>query len=164
MRSLLPTRTARRESARGRACRNRVDPAPQAPGAVLVESRTVTGDPRHLSALASALRARAEVHRGHLDEVHFSDDGASVRTVSRWCSPTDLRSFVERAHGDLLAYRAEAGRFPEVERTLWWSRSATAVTPEEAEARSARLRARGPGPGAFTLGSPVPAPARAGGA
>ncbi|QVJ00773.1 DUF3291 domain-containing protein [Nocardiopsis eucommiae] len=164
MRSLLPTRTVRHSAVSGRPRRGHGEPAPQGRGTILVESRTVTGDPRHLPALVAAFRARAEVHPGHLGEVHFSDDGASVRTVSRWRSSVDLRSFVERAHGDLLAYRVEAGRFPEVERTLWWSRSATAVTPEQAEARAVRLKAHGPGPGAFTLGSPVPAPARAGGA
>ena len=80
--------------------------------------------------------------------------------VSRWRSPLDLRSFVERSHRELLGYRAEVGRFPEVERTLWWSAEGTEVTAAQAEERAEHLLAHGPGPRAFTLGSPVPAPVR----
>ncbi|WP_460755136.1 DUF3291 domain-containing protein [Nocardiopsis oceani] len=96
---------------------------------------------------------------GHLAEVRFSDEGDHVHVVSLWRSPTDLRSFVEEAHRELLAFRAGSGGFPTVERTLWWSTAGTGITPEEAEERAEHLRVRGPGPRAFTLGSPVPPPA-----
>lgn len=72
--------------------------------------------------------------------------------------PADLRSFVERTHRELLVYRAEAGRFPTVERTLWWSTTGTGVSAAEVEERTELLRTRGPSPRAFTLASPVPAP------
>ncbi|PWV58044.1 uncharacterized protein DUF3291 [Nocardiopsis sp. L17-MgMaSL7] len=158
MRTLFPTRTVHRAAAPRRARRHRVSPVQLDQGAVLVESRTLTGDPRHLPVLVAALRALAEDHSGHLGEVHFSDEGTAVRVVNRWRSAADLRSFVERAHDDLLVHRAATGRFPEVERALWWSCSATVITPEQVGARTAHLRAHGPGPRAFTLGSPVPAP------
>ncbi len=158
MRTLFPTQTVHRAAAPVRTLRHRVSTAQGGRGAVLVESRTLFGDPRHLPVLVAALRTLAEDHPGHLGEVHFSDEGTAVRVVNRWRSAADLRSFVERAHDDLLVHRVATGRFPEVERALWWSCSATVITPEQVEARTAHLRSHGPGPRAFTLGSPVPAP------
>jgi hypothetical protein len=126
---------------------------------VLVEARVLRGDRRHLGALAAALRERARQDPGHLEEVHFLDDGDRIHLVSLWRSPADLRSFVEAAHGDVLAFRSVSGSFPEVERALWWSTAGGPVPPEEAEARAAWLREHGPGARAFTLSSPVPPPA-----
>lgn len=162
MRSLLPRRTDRHVNARTKAARIRCTSAePACPGhwTVLVEARTISGDPEHLRPLISALRAQAEDHLGHLDEVHFIDEGDRIHLVSRWRSTTDLRSFVERSHRDLLAYRTRSGEFPTVERTLWWSTAGTEVTPTEAEERTNHLRTHGPGARAFTLASSVPAPA-----
>lgn len=164
MRSLLPSRTDSHVSARTKAARIRCTasaPARPAYWTVLVESRTITGDRRHLRSLVSALQERSANHLGHLGEVHFSDEGDRVHVVSLWRSPADLRSFVEETHRELLAFRAESGRFPTVERTLWWSAAGTEVTAAQAEERAEHLRVRGPGPRAFTLGSPVPAPAGA---
>ena len=126
---------------------------------VLVEARVLRGDRRHLGAFAAALRERARRDPGHLEEVHFLDEGDRVLLVSLWRSPGDLRSFVEAAHRDVLAFRAASGAFPEVERTLWWSAPGTPVSPGEAGERAAWLRAHGPGARAFTLSSPVPPPA-----
>ena len=162
MRSLLSRHTPHHVGARTRAVRIRgsaPEPnlAPQWP--VLVEARTVTGDRRYLRPLVAALREQAADHLGHLAEVHFSDEVDRVRVVHLWRSPTDLRSFVEEAHRELLAFRTGSGGFPTVERTLWWSTAGTGITPKEAEERAEHLRMRGPGPKAFTLGSPVPPPA-----
>ena len=162
MRSLFSHHTPHQAGARARAARIRSSPpepalAPQWP--VLVEARTVTGDRRYLPPLVAALREQASDHLGHLAEVHFSDEGNRVRLVHLWRSPTDLRSFVEEAHRELLAFRAGSGGFPTVERTLWWSTAGAGVTPEEAAERADHLRVRGPGPRAFTLGAPVPPPA-----
>ncbi|WP_026122369.1 DUF3291 domain-containing protein [Nocardiopsis halotolerans] len=126
---------------------------------VLVEARTVRGDRRLLGEFAAALQERARSDPGHLEEVHFSDEGDRIRLVALWRSPVDLRSFVEEAHRDVSAFRARGGAFPEVERTLWWSTAGTPVSWEEAEERTARLRERGPGLRAFTLAAPVPPPA-----
>lgn len=126
---------------------------------VLVESRTLRGDRRHLAALAAALRERARRGVGALEEVHFSDEGDLLHTVVLWRSPTDLRGFVEASHRDLLAHRARAGAFPSVDRVLWWADAGVPVTAEEAADRADHLREHGPGPRAFTLASPVPPPA-----
>ncbi|MFD6949429.1 hypothetical protein A6A08_04835 [Nocardiopsis sp. TSRI0078] len=126
---------------------------------VLVEARTVRGDRRFLGEFAAALRERARSSPGHLEEVHFSDEGDRIHLVALWRSPADLRSFVEEAHPDVLALRARSGAFPEVERVLWWSAAGAPVSREEAGERARRLRGHGPGPRAFTLASPVPAPA-----
>jgi hypothetical protein len=161
MRSLLPRRTDHHVSARTKAMRIRCsasEPARTAHWTVLVEARTITGDREHLRPLVTALRAQAEDHSGHLGEVHFIDEGDRIHLVSRWRSTTDLRSFVERSHRDLLAFRAETGGFPTVERILWWSTAGTEVSAAEAEERAELLRTRGPGPRAFTLASPVPPP------
>lgn len=162
MRSILPSRTDTHVSARTKAARIRCTtsaPTRTAHWTVLVEARTITGDREHLRSLVAALREGARDHLGHLGEVHFSDEGDRVHMVSRWRSPTDLRSFVEWSHREILAFRAEAGRFPTVERTLWWSTAGTEVTVAQAEERAEYLRVHGPGPRAFTLGSLVPAPA-----
>lgn len=162
MRSLLPSRTDSHVSARTKTARARCtasNPARSAHWTVLVESRTITGDRRHLRPLVAALQEQAADHLGHLGEVHFSEEGDRVHVVSLWRSPTDLRSFVEKAHQELLAFRTESGRFPAVERTLWWSTAGTGVTAAQARERTEHLRAHGPGPRAFTLGSLVPAPA-----
>lgn len=162
MRSLLTRHTTEHVSARARASRIRrsSQEGPRKPHwTVLVEARTVTGDPEHLRALAHALRERTKDHLGHLGEVHFSEEGDRVSVVNLWRSPTDLRAFVEDAHEDVVAYRATSGAFPTVERTLWWSTAGTEITPEDAEARAGHLHAHGPSPRAFTLASPVPAPA-----
>ncbi|WDZ92316.1 DUF3291 domain-containing protein [Nocardiopsis sp. HUAS JQ3] len=134
-------------------------PALRAGRPVLVEARVLRGDRRRLGAFAAALRERARRDPGHLEEVHFLDEGDRVRLVSLWRSPGDLRSFVEAAHRDVLLFRAAVGSFPEVERTLWWSAAGTPVPPREAGERAAWLRAHGPGAQAFTLSSPVPPPA-----
>lgn len=162
MRSLLHTRADSHVGAPARAARirrSRTESTRPAHWTVLVEARTVTGEPHQLQDLARALRARAKEHLGHLDEVHFSDEGDRIRVVALWRSPTDLRSFVEDAHDEVLVYRAATGGFPTVERTLWWSTAGTEVTVAQAEERAGHLRVHGPGPRAFTLGSPVPAPA-----
>ncbi|GAA1075933.1 DUF3291 domain-containing protein [Nocardiopsis metallicus] len=162
MRSLLPRRTDHHVSTRTKAARSRCtasEPARAAHWTTLVEARTITGDREHLRPLVAALRAQAEDHLGHLGEVHFIDEGDRIRLVGRWRSPADLRSFVERSHRELLLYRAEAGLFPTVERTLWWSTAGTGVSAAEAGERAELLRTRGPGPRAFTLASPVPPPA-----
>ena len=162
MRSLLPRRTDHHVSARTRAMRIRCtasETARTAHWTVLVEARTITGDREHLQSLVAALRAQAEDHLGHLGEVHLIDEGDRIHLVSRWRTPVDLRSFVERSHRELLVYRERTGRFPTVERTLWWSTAGTGVSAAEAEERAELLRTRGPGPRAFTLASPVPAPA-----
>ncbi|WP_150250282.1 DUF3291 domain-containing protein [Nocardiopsis deserti] len=149
-----------RRTPRHRPNRAREDgPTPRGGWPVLVEARVLRGDRRHLGAFATALRERARRDPGHLEEVHFLDEGDHIRLVSLWCSPGDLRSFVEAAHRDVLAFRADSGAFPEVERTLWWSAAGTPVTPEEAGERAAWLRGHGPGARAFTLSSPVPPPA-----
>jgi hypothetical protein len=132
-----------------------------APGPVLVEARTLSApDGGHgpLFSLVLALRRRAADHSGHVDELHFSDEGDRVRIVSRWRSPEDLRCFVDQAHADLLDHRAAGGAFPVVERTLWWSPAGAEVTAAEADRRADHLRSHGPGPHAFTLASPVPRP------
>jgi len=126
---------------------------------VLVESRTLRGDRRHLAALAAALRQRAAEGAGAPEEVHFSDGGDRIHVIVLWRSPTDVREFVEAAHRDLLGFRARTGAFPEVERVLWWAVGGSAVTAEEAAARADHLREHGPGRRAFSLASPVPAPA-----
>ncbi|WP_150242239.1 DUF3291 domain-containing protein [Nocardiopsis quinghaiensis] len=132
---------------------------PRGASPILVEARTVRGDRRFLGAFAAALRERARGSLGHLEEVHFSDDGDRIHLIALWRSPVDLRSFVEEAHPDVLALRARSGAFPEVERVLWWSASGAPVSWEEAGERARWLRERGPGPHTFTLASPVPAPA-----
>lgn len=162
MRSLLSRRTDHHVNTRTRAMRSRCtasEPARTAHGTTLVEARTITGDREHLRPLVAALRTQAEDHLGHLGEVHFIDEGDRIRLVGRWRSPADLRSFVERTHRELLVYRAHTGRFPAVERTLWWSTAGAGVSAAEAEERAELLRTRGPGPRAFTLASLVPAPA-----
>ncbi|WP_017589399.1 DUF3291 domain-containing protein [Nocardiopsis ganjiahuensis] len=162
MRSLLHSRTDRHVGAPARAARIRrstPETARLAHWPLLVEARTVTGDRHQLQAFVRVLRERAGVHLGHLGEVHFSDEGDRIRVVALWRSPTDLRSFVEDAHDEVLAYRAATGAFPTVERTLWWSSAGAEVTVAEAESRAGHLRDHGPGPRAFTLASPVPAPA-----
>ncbi|WP_017606211.1 DUF3291 domain-containing protein [Nocardiopsis alkaliphila] len=126
---------------------------------VLAEYRVIQGEPTHLKALVRALREQAEDHIGHQAEVHFLDEGDRIHLVHLWQGPLDLRGFVERTHGDLLAYRHAAGAFPLVERTLWWSTSGARITLEEAAERAAHLSAHGPGSRAFTLASPVPLPA-----
>lgn len=133
-----------------------------APGSetVLAEARTLTaaaGGRCALFTLVLAMRRRAEDHSGHLEEVHFSEEGDRIRIVSLWRSAEELRTFVEQAHDDLLDHRAASGAFPTVERTLWWS-PAGEVTAAEADRRTEHLRAHGPGPHAFTLASPVPRP------
>lgn len=125
---------------------------------VLVEARTARGDRRFLGSFTAALRERAQGSPGWLEEVHFSGEGDRMLLVVLWRSPVDLRTFVEEAHRDVLAFRAHSGAFPEVERVLWWSTAGTPVSPEEAEERSRWLRERGCGPHAFTLASPVPVP------
>ena len=161
MRSLLPSRTDHHVGAPARAARIRRSTPKVGRTAhwpLLVEARTLTGDRHHLQALSRALQEHAKGHLGHLGEVHFSDAGDRIHVVTLWRSPTDLRSFVEAAHDEVLAYRAAAGAFPTVERTLWWSTAGTEVTAAEAERRAEHLHAHGPGPRAFTLASPVPAP------
>ena len=125
---------------------------------VLAEARSIRGDRRLLGALVAALRERARENLGQLKEVHFWDEGDRVGLIVLWRSPTDLRSFVEGAHRDVLAFRAESGAFPEVERTLWWSTAETPITVDEARERTEHLHEHGPGPRAFTLASLVPAP------
>ncbi|WP_304453951.1 DUF3291 domain-containing protein [Nocardiopsis sp. YSL2] len=163
MPSLIPhQRTSARQAAEIAVPATRSAPAGPVAGAVLVEARTLTapgGDRCALFALVLAMRRRAEDHSGHLEEVHFSDEGDRARTVSRWRSAEELRTFVEQAHDDLLDYRAGSGAFPTVERTLWWAPADTEVTAAEADRRAGHLRACGPGPYAFTLASPVPRPA-----
>ncbi|WP_159940159.1 MULTISPECIES: DUF3291 domain-containing protein [unclassified Nocardiopsis] len=127
-------------------------------GPVLAEARTVRGDRRFLGAFAAVLRERARAHPGHLEEVHFADEGDHIRFLVLWRSTVDLRAFVEEAHRDVLALRERAGAFPEVERVLWWAADGAPVPPEEAAERARRLRERGPGADAFTLASPVPVP------
>ena len=162
MPSLIPyQRTSTRHAVPAAAPAPRSAPAPVSQAA-LAEARTLTtpdGDHCALFALVLAMRRRAEDHSGHLGEVHFSDEGDSVRIVSLWRSADELRTFVERAHDDLLDYRAASGAFPTVERTLWWAPAGTEVTAAEADRRTEHLRAHGPGPHAFALAAPVPAPA-----
>ncbi|OLT28416.1 hypothetical protein BJF83_15285 [Nocardiopsis sp. CNR-923] len=119
-----------------------------------------SGGDRGLDTLVAALRDRAQGSPGYLGEVHVDRPDGHRGVVALWRSPTDLRSFVHAAHPDLLSFRATAGVFPTVERTLWWSaEGAAGVTADDAERRAAHLRKHGPGRRAFTLRSPVPAPA-----
>lgn len=142
-----------------RPSRSGATPTFRAAAPVLVEYRVITGEPEQLEVLGRALRARVEDHSGHLGEVQFHDEGDRIHLVHLWHGPLELRAFVEQAHADLLAYRRDAGAFPTVERTLWWSTTGTEVTLAEATERAAHLRAHGPRSRAFTLASPAPTPA-----
>lgn len=153
--SVRPTARTHAAPARGDEWAQRTT----APGPVLVESRTITGDRRALAALAQALRKRSEDHVGHLQEVHFQAQGGRIRFLTLWRSPTDLRDFVTDSHPDVLAFRTATDTFPGVERTLWWSTPGTPVSLAEADERAGHLHEHGPGPTAFTLRSPVPPPA-----
>lgn len=125
---------------------------------VLVESRTITGDRRALSVLAADLRKRSVDHTGHLEEVHFQNEGDRIRFLVLWRSPVDLRDFVTGSHSDVLSFRTATGTFPGVERTLWWAAPGAPVTFTEADERAGHLHEHGPGQQAFTLRSPVPPP------
>lgn len=155
--STLLRRRSSSDHSRPAQNRFRAERPSRAAGPVLVEYRVITGEPAHLKVLARALRERIEDHMGHLGEVHFRHEEDRIRWVHLWHDATDLRSFVERTHTDLLAYRRESGTFPTVERTLWWSTAGTETTLEEAADRAVHLREHGPRPHAFTLASPVPA-------
>ncbi|MEU3308014.1 DUF3291 domain-containing protein [Nocardiopsis sp. NPDC055551] len=149
----MSTLLRRRHAAASRGPRPQV-PRPQT---TLVEHHVIQGDHTHLATLARALRNRVKDHSGHLGEVHFHHEMDRVHLVRLWRGPIELRTFVEEAHPDLLAYREDSGAFPTVERTLWWSDAGANVTLAEAIERSSHLRGHGPGPRAFSLASPVPA-------
>ncbi|MBR8740685.1 DUF3291 domain-containing protein [Nocardiopsis sp. MG754419] len=155
MRTLLRSRHAGRSHQRHHSAQHGV-PHTSDRRPALAEALVIRGDRARLTALARALRSRAEDHSGHLGEVHFHHEGDRLHLVHLWRGPTALRAFVEEAHADLLAYRRSTGDFPTVERALWWSTVGGEVTEHEATTRLAFLREHGPGPRAFTLASPVP--------
>lgn len=159
MRTLSRPPSSPRHSRPIRPHRSGAMPTPRAAAPVLVEYRVITGEPAYLEALGRAFRKRVEDHIGHVGEVQFHDEGDRIHLVHLWHGPIELRTFIEQAHVDLLAYRRDAGAFPTVERTLWWSTVGTEVTLAEAADRAAHLREYGPRPRAFTLTSPVPTPA-----